>query len=377
MLLQGIFPAITTPFYPDGKLYLKKLEHNVDLYSKTPIAGLVVLGSTGEAVMLSDEEKRQVLNISAEVAAPHKVLLAGTGCESAIETISLCEFAAKLGYDCALVRTPHYYRPQMLPENILAFYRTVADHSPLPVVLYSVPVYTNYDLPVKVIVELADHPNIIGLKESSGNLQKVAALIRATTHVKRKVPVTDVFEAVTGRMLRQGAGGNGAGAPQPANNFVSVTQVASAVPSTGPLTDQRSAPPVEAAPSPIAIPAKSSFKARTRAVGFQVLTGLAQTLHASLAAGASGAVLAFAAPAPTACFEILTAWKEGDSELAIIKQQRIAAAAQQIGGEFGISGLKYAMDLNGYYGGPARLPLLPPTAEIKRQIEDLMSDIKN
>ena len=96
MLLQGIFPAITSPFYPDGRLYLKKLEHNVDRYSRTPVSGMVVLGSTGETVMLSDEEQREVLKLVVEVASDDKVLVAGTGQESAIRTLALTEYAAKL-----------------------------------------------------------------------------------------------------------------------------------------------------------------------------------------------------------------------------------------------------------------------------------------
>src|SRR5215813_3395556 len=107
MLLSGIFPPITTPFYPEGNVYFKKLEHNVERYSKTPVAGLVVLGSTGEAVMLSDMERRDVLQAAREAAAPNKVLVAGTGMESADETLQLTEYAAKVGYDVALVRTPH------------------------------------------------------------------------------------------------------------------------------------------------------------------------------------------------------------------------------------------------------------------------------
>src|SRR2546425_2910592 len=106
MLLHGIFPPITTPFYPDGRVYLRKLEHNVERYSKTPVAGIVVLGSTGEAVLLSDQERRDVLKITRDAAAPDKVLVAGTGAESAIETLRLTEYAAELGYDVAMVRTP-------------------------------------------------------------------------------------------------------------------------------------------------------------------------------------------------------------------------------------------------------------------------------
>ena len=139
MLLHGIFPPITTPFYPDGNVYFKKLENNVERYSRTPCAGIVVLGSTGEAIMLSDQERRDVLKSAREAAAPNKVLVAGTGIESAIETLRLTEYAAELGYDVAMVRTPHYYKKQMPPANMLAFYRTVADRSPLPVILYNIP----------------------------------------------------------------------------------------------------------------------------------------------------------------------------------------------------------------------------------------------
>src|SRR5262249_56944059 len=106
---------------------------------------------------LSDDERRQVLRIAAETAAPEKVLIAGVGAESVIETLRLTEYAATLNYDLALVRTPHFYRPQMKPEAMLAFYRTVADRSALPVLLYTVPPFTAYDLPIEVVVALAEH----------------------------------------------------------------------------------------------------------------------------------------------------------------------------------------------------------------------------
>jgi 4-hydroxy-2-oxoglutarate aldolase len=112
-------------------------------------------------------------------------------------------------------------------------------------------------------------------------------------------------------------------------------------------------------------------------VGFQVLVGAAQKFHPSLEAGAVGGILAFADAAPTACYEIYAAWKEGDMELARLQQGRIAMAAERVVGEIGIAGLKYAMDLNGYFGGTVRLPLLPVTADVKSEIEQLMSDIRN
>src|SRR5207302_3024727 len=200
MLLHGIFPPITTPFYPDGNVYFKKLEANVERYSKTPVAGIVVLGSTGEAIMLSDEERREILKAARAATANHKVLVAGTGIESAVETLKLTEYAATLGYDVAMVRTPHYYKGQMKPANILAFYRTVADRSPLPVIIYNFPQCTGYDIPAEVVVELADHPNLIGIKESCGDLEKVRQMVEGTRHIRRTAVVTEVFTAVTGRM---------------------------------------------------------------------------------------------------------------------------------------------------------------------------------
>ena len=177
MLLHGIFPPITTPFYPDGRIYFRKLEQTVDQYSRGPIAGIVVQGSTGEAILLSDDERREVLK-SARSAAPNdKVLIAGTGIESAIETLRLTEYAYELGYDVAMVRTPHYYKGQMAnPANMLAFYRFVCDRSPLPVVIYNFPQATGYDIPAELVIELAEHPILIAIKESSGSIEKLSLI---------------------------------------------------------------------------------------------------------------------------------------------------------------------------------------------------------
>ena len=131
------------------------------------------------------------------------------------------------------------------------------------------------------------------------------------------------------------------------------------------------------AASSISVNLLGGIKTRQKEVGFQILAGAAHKLHASLDAGAVGAVLAFANPAPTACYEIYAAWKEGDAELASIKQERISKASLRVGSQIGIPGMKYALDFNGYYGGPPRLPLLPLTADLKREVEELMSDIRN
>ncbi|MGA8618599.1 MAG: dihydrodipicolinate synthase family protein [Candidatus Sulfotelmatobacter sp.] len=362
MLLHGIFPPITTPFYPDGNVYSKKLESNVERYSRTPAAGIVVLGSTGESILLSDQERRDVLKSAREAAAPNKVLIAGTGIESAIETLRLTEYATELGYDIAMVRTPHYYKKQMKPANILAFYRTVADRSPLPVIIYNFPQATGYDIPAEVVIELAQHPNLIGIKESSGDVEKVRKMVEGTRDICRSATVTETFEAVTPRMLAAAASSTGNG-----GELVSVAALAGSEPSSLSLPK----------PSSAAVTVVGSIKTRQKETGFQVLVGSAQKLYPSLDAGAVGAILAFACVAPTSCYEIYTAWKEGDAELVRLKQARIARAAERIAGELGIPGIKYGMDFNGYFGGPARLPLLPLTGEVKSEVEELLADVRN
>ena len=355
MLLHGIFPPITTPFYPDGNVYYKKLEANVERYSRTPIGGIVALGSTGEAIMLSDQERRDVLKSARGAAAPHKVLIAGTGVESAIETLRLTEYAAELGYDVAMVRTPHYYKKQMQPANLLAFYRTVADRSPIPVIIYNFPQATGYDISAEIVIELAQHPNLIGIKESSGNLEKVRKMVEGTRNVKRSATVTETFDPVTPRMMAANSAASEGGELVP----------------VGALSGEK-----DAKPSSSAVSVVGKMKTRQKEVGFQVMVGAAHQLHPSLDTGAVGAILAFAGPAPTACYEIYAAWKEGDAELARIKQERISKAAQRVG-DLGVPGFKHGMDFNGYYGGPSRLPLLPLTAEVKQEIETLLSDIRN
>jgi 4-hydroxy-2-oxoglutarate aldolase len=363
MLLHGIHPPITTPFYPEGNIYFKKLEQNVEHYSKTPVAGIVVLGSTGEAILLSDDERRDVLKTAVEAASPNKVMIAGTGIESASETLRLTEHAASLGYDIAMVRTPHYYKAQMKPANMLAFYRFVADRSPLPVMIYNFPQATGYDIPAELVIELAEHSNLIGVKESSGDVEKVRRMVEGTRHIKRSATVSETFDAITPRMLKN--------ANQQSGELVSVGALGGTASSAAGTT------PRPATPSSSAVSVVSGIKTRQKEVGFQVLVGSAQKLQPSLDAGAVGAILAFANAAPTACYEIYTAWKEGDAELAQLKQQRIVEAAQRVAGDLGIPGIKYGMDFNGYYGGAPRLPLLPVTAEVRAEIERLLSDLRN
>jgi 4-hydroxy-2-oxoglutarate aldolase len=375
MLLSGIFPPITTPFYPDGEVYYKKIESNVERYSRTPVAGIVVQGSTGEAILLSDQERRDVLKAALAAAAPNKVMIAGTGSESAKETLHLTEYAAELGYDAAMVRTPHYYKKQMLPANLLAFYRTVADRSALPIIIYNFPQATGYDIPAEVVIELAGHPNIIGIKESSGNLDKVKQMVDGTDHVKRQATVTETFDAVTPRMLKAAV----AESEKQSRELVSIASLAGS--ESMEQVERRVSSPVQDGaaikPSSSAVTVVGKLKTRQKEVGFQVMVGAAHQLEPSLGMGAVGAILAFACPAPMACYEIHAALKDGNSVLAREKQDRVRLAAQRVVGEFGVPGVKHAMDLNGYFGGPSRLPFLPLSGEQKAEIEKLMAGIKS
>jgi len=355
MLLEGVFAPITTPFYPDERIYFKKLEFNVDRLSLTGLAGLVVLGSTGEAVALDDSETRDVLRVAAESAAEDKVLLAGIARESVKATVELAEAAAGYGYDAVLVRNPSYYRPQLTPAALLHYYRSVADRSPLPVVLYSIPKFTQAEIPLAVVEELAQHPNILGLKESSGSVERVRDVVQATRLTPRRtVTVTTIFEAVTGRMLTPKAAASG--------NFISAEGLAAGG---------------EGGVALAVAPPAPARKTRTREVGFQVLTGSATTLKESLDAGASGAILGFATCAPQACQEIYIAWKEHDDQLAIDRQKRITEASNLIASKLGIPGIKYACDWNGYFGGNARSPQLPLDSDTKAEIERLLAQIRN
>ena len=179
MDLSGVYAALTTPFAADGSVALPELKQNIQRYDATGLAGYAVQGSTGESVLLSRAEWDSVLVAAKEAASSKKRLLAGTGVESTAETISRTKRAAELGYDAALVKTPYYYKPMYKPEVFIAHYRRVADASPIPVMLYSVPQFTGISLEAPEVAVLAEHPNIIGIKESSGHVQRVGEMVAA------------------------------------------------------------------------------------------------------------------------------------------------------------------------------------------------------
>jgi dihydrodipicolinate synthase/N-acetylneuraminate lyase len=347
MLIEGVLAAIPTPFYPDERVYYRKLEANVARYSRSMLSGLAVLGSTGEAPNLSDAESIEVLRCAAGAAAPEKVLIAGVGRESVRGTLELAEQAAKARYDAVLVRPPSYYGNLRNESGLLHYFRCVADRSPLPVLLYNVPKCVPQEIPVHVAAELAGHPNILGIKDSSGSVERIKAQVDATRNAPRRpVTVTQLFEAVPNRMLDP---------VKRTDGLLSAETLA-----TGTGTAQAALP----------------VKTRTREIGFQVLCGSATVFLDSLEAGASGGILAFASFAPEACQEVYLAWKNRDAKLAREKQQRITDVNDQIVGRLGIGVVKYACDFNGFFGGHPRSPLTAAIAEQKMEIERLLAAIR-
>ena len=345
MLLEGLFLPLTTPFYPDGRLNLHKLEHNARRYSKAPLAGLVGLAAPGESSMLSDEETREALRSIAGAAVAEKVLVAGVSRDSVVGTLDLAEYAARHRYDAVLVRPSSVCRGA---TELAAYFQMVADRSALPVVLDG----TAEELPVELVLELAAHPGVIGLVDGRATRERMERIGFETQVVKREVTVTTVFSAVTRRML--------------ALQEVSASGPLVAV---GSLAEGGAATAVSSA--------KGTMKTRTKGVGFQVLAGSTMGMLGGLMAGAAGAMPAFAACAPQGCYEVVAAWKDGDGGLAEEKQTRLRAVAELVEVRLGIAGLKYGCDLNGYYGGPARLPRLPLTGAERSEMEGLMQGLRH
>ena len=337
MLLEGLHLPLTTPFHPDGRLNARRLAANVVHYSLTPAAGLIVLGPSGEPTLLSDDETREVLRTAAEAAAPEKVLIAGISRDSVDATLALADFAASLHYDAVLVGPPSVH---IAPRELLTYFRTVGDHSPLPIILLSVS--------PEAAAELATHPNIIALLDPEAHdATAIKLLLQRTAATKRDVTVTPVFAAVTARMKQA------AGRDATLVSAASLTATASAV----------------------AEPPAMPLRTRTKTIGFQVLAGHTATMLDGLHAGSVGIAPALAAAAPQACFEVFAAWKDDDQPLAEEKQSRLREAAHVAESTPGT--LKFAADFNGYCGGHPRLPHLPPTGEQRAALEPLMKEVHN
>ncbi len=175
--LHGIYAPIATPF-SDGEIAYDKLEKNLEFWLGSDLEGIVVMGSNGEFVLLSPAEKEELMRFVCARAKGRKPVIAGTGAESTAETIRLGAQAAKAGADAVLIVTPNYYKGDMTDAVLARFYTDVADTSPLPVILYNMPRNAGLNISAKLAVELARHPNIIGIKDSGGNIVQIADMIR-------------------------------------------------------------------------------------------------------------------------------------------------------------------------------------------------------
>ncbi len=286
----GVLPPVTTPFGPDGSLALEKLVANLTAWHETGLSGYLLLGSNAEAVTLTEEEKVRVLETARAHIPRDRLLLAGTGEEGTAATIALTNAAARLGVDAAMVVTPGYYKGQMRARELIAHYTAVADASSLPVLIYNVPQFTGVTVEPEVVGRLAEHENIVGMKDSAGNVATLTEYLRV--------------------------------APE----------------------------------------------------GFAVFVGSAAIFYAGLALGACGGILALANAAPRACVELYSFAREGKGTEAAALQRRLLPAVRAVTARFGIGGLKHAMDLLGYYGGPPRPPLLPPTEPERTEIRKALTE---
>ena len=284
--MQGIFPALTTCFDSDGNLYKAKVLHNIERLNQVALSGYLVGGSTAETPLLNTDERIQLMEWVKQASSEGKTLIAGVGAESVHESVRMANRAAEAGFHFALALTPFYYRQQMYrPDTQKLYFRALADRSKIPVLIYNIPQVTGYDLPVETIAELSEHPNIVGMKDSSGNLEKLGQVV---------------------------------GAVKP---------------------------------------------------GFQVLSGSGSNFWDALKLGASGAILAIANALPYSCVTVWEAFRTREEEAGRDWMSRILPASRLIATQYGIPGLKHAMDVNGFYGGPPRLPFVPPSVEVRAEIE--------
>ena len=354
MLLEGLFIPLTTPFYSDGRLNVRKLEHNVERYSRTPAAGLALLTPSGETDLLSDAERLTVLRTAVEIAAKDKVLLADCTHPGVAQTLDLLSAAAELGFDAAVLRSPVALAalPTGNPAAVRrTWFEAVADRSPLPLILIDGPAPEHWLAP-DLLASLATSAQVLGWVCAGDANRRIPPVLESTRLVSREVTVTPVFAVATGRMLAEVV-------PVASGNYIAAASL------TGTATALATEPP------------RPAIRTRTKRVGFQILAGQTSALSEALTAGARGALLPFAACAPQACYEALAAWKDGDEALAAEKSDRLRSAALLIEEQLGPPALKAGCDLNGYFGGRARLPLLLLHGDQQAEIATLLRPMRS
>jgi 4-hydroxy-2-oxoglutarate aldolase len=288
--LEGVHVPLTTPFVGD-EISIEKFKENIEKYNLTGLAGYVISGSTGESVFLSDKETEELVKAAKEAASADKKIIAGTGRESTKATIEFTNRMAGLGIDAALVKTPSYFKARIDHEALKKHYLAVAEQSRVPVIIYNIPQNTGISVDSRLIIELSKHPNIAGIKDSSGNLATLGEVI--------------------------------------------------------PYLDSH----------------------------FNFLMGAASIFLAALMEGASGGILAVANAVPIHCVKLYKLFFEKKFEEALKIQFDIIPLNKAIIQTFGIPGLKYGLDLLGYYGGPCRLPLLPLEEKGKAEMASILENL--
>lgn len=286
---EGVFIPVTTPFRGDD-ITPERLGANLKRWNETDLSGYVVLGSTGEFPMLSESERDRILIVAREAIPRAKTFMAGTGANSTRETIRQTKRAAEIGADAAIVITPHYFTKAFTqPAAQVRHYLAVAEASPIPVLIYNFPLNTGINLDAETVAKIAVHPNVVGIKDSSGLIPQCAQVVDQT-------PKT-----------------------------------------------------------------------------FHVLVGAAAALLPALAVGAAGGVLALGVIAAREFCDVYALARGGRAEEARAIAQRMLAADRGIPGRYGIGGLKAALDLQGFYGGPCRPPLSTPDGDAIEDIKEVLA----
>ncbi|MES0343447.1 MAG: dihydrodipicolinate synthase family protein [Anaerolineales bacterium] len=286
--LAGIYPPISTPFTDRGEIAFDYLSANLSRWNEWPLDGYVVGGSNGEFVSQSFDERVAVVKAVREEMSSNHLLIAGAGMHSTRETVDLAQAMAAVGADAVLIVTPSYYKSKMDLRALRGHYYTVADASSVPVLLYNVPANTGVDMPAGTILELAQHTNIIGIKDSSGDLAKMGSVVDA--------------------------------APQ----------------------------------------------------GFQVLAGSGSFFLPALAIGAVGLIAALVNIAVGDLARIHMLFKDGQLGDARTLQLKLIEANNAVTSRFGVAGLKAALDLLGFYGGPVRSPLQPLMDDDREELRNIL-----
>lgn len=171
--IKGVIPPMITPFKPNGDVDYEMFVRNIERWNRDELCGYLVLGSNSETVYLTEDEKLKLMELTVNYANSDRLILAGTGMESTRETISLTEKAAKLGVKAALILTPFYYGSKMNDEALIKYYTTVAENVSIPVLIYNVTKFTHVNISAEAVRVLSRHPNIIGMKDSSGDIPQL------------------------------------------------------------------------------------------------------------------------------------------------------------------------------------------------------------